>query len=132
MFGKKKWYQAAWKAYRKNKLTEPYRTLLRYYILVGYGTPIARFEGHYEYFMLEKWDGSIERATENLRSVLPDALFENYCSALEAFSSLGKEPEYEKVMTVFEKQDEYVFDHCGEIAGLLSSYVTEMTAKKVF
>lgn len=129
MFGKKKWYKVAFKAYRKNKMEEPYRTLFRYYMRVGSGTPIANTYSHYEYFTFEKWDGSIANATEKLQMILPEDLFENYLSALEAYTSLGEDPEYEKLMSAFEKQDEYVLWHDEEMINILTDYVNKITAK---
>lgn len=126
MFGKTKWYRKAFTAYRKKKLDEPYRSLLRYYMAVGFGTPIARFDGHYDYFISLQMDDEIVSANRNLREVLPEHLYENYRSALEAFESLGEEPEYEVVMAAFEKQDDYVFEHYKEIEKLLIDYVNEM------
>lgn len=129
MFGKPKWYRTAYKLYRKHQLEEPYRTLLRYYMFVGYGTPIAHNEGHYEYFNLEKFDGDIDTATENLRSVLPDRLFKNYLSALEAYKQLGDDPEYERLIAALEQQDIYVTEHCEEITELLINRIAEITEK---
>lgn len=132
MFGMNKWYRVIFKAYRKNKLAEPYRSLLRYYFFLGSGTPIAHSDGHYDYFAFEKSDGSIGEATKNLQTLLPEHLFENYLSALEAYQSLGEDPEYEKVMAAFEKQDEYTFWHNEEITEILTAYVNEMKEKKIF
>ena len=136
MFGKTKWYKTAFKAYRKKKIKEPYRTLLHYYMQVGHGTPIAHIRGHHEYFRdyfsLQEYYGPIEATTENLRAILPKHLFDNYLSALEVYKSLGEDPEYEIIMTAFERQDEYIFDHCDEIIALLKDYVDEMTAKNIF
>ena len=132
MFGKTKWYRTAFKAYRRKKIEEPYRTLLKYYMAVGYGTPIARFDGHRDFFALEEWDGSIKATTEDLRAILPKHLFENYLSALDAYNSLGEDHEYEVMMAAFEKQDFYVYEHGEEIEEILIDYVNVMKERKAF
>ena len=131
MFGKTtKWYKTAYKAYRKKKMSDEYRTLFRYYIDVCLFNPIRVADGHYDFLALDDMDGLTKATTEDLRKLLPGHLFENYLAALEVYKTIGEEYDEEKLNLIQEK-DDYLADHAEELESILIAYVNELKEQKI-
>lgn len=112
----------------QKKLSAPYCNLFYYYINTCYIVPKHGInEGHFEIFSRAKWDENTNELTKDLKSVLPQVLFENYGVALEKFNSLGEDPEYEEIEDLFDEQDFYAEEHSQEIENILRNYILRST-----
>lgn len=132
MFGKKfkenAWYKKAQKAYRNEKLPAPYAALYDYCSYMD-RKHLRGGRGHFDFFSLAKFDDRLDSRVKDLRSVLPEGLLENFNAAYDKYISLGDEPDFELVITVFDEYDEYAFERYEQIMKILKDYITEMIEK---
>lgn len=130
MFGKKfkenAWYNKARKAYRNEKLPAPYAALYDYCSYMDRKRSKGG-RGHFDFFSLAKFNDRLDSRVLDLRSVLPEGLLENFNAAYDKYISLGEEPEFELVITVFDEFDEYAFDCYAQLMKILEDYITGMT-----
>lgn len=122
------WYNKAQKAYRKEKLPAPYAALFDYYSDMN-ATHLLGGRGHFDFFSMAKFDNRLDDRVQDLRSVLPEGLLENFNAAYDKFISLGDEPEYEDIVGAFKEFDDYVFDCYEKLGSILKDYITEMIEK---
>ena len=109
------WYNKAQKAYRKEKLPAPYAALFDYYSDMN-ETHLLGGRGHFDFFSMAKFDNRLDDRVQDLRSVLPEGLLENFNAAYDKFISLGE-------------FDDYVFDCYEKLGSILKDYITEMIEK---
>ena len=122
------WYYKAQKAYRKEKLPAPYAALFDYYSDMN-ETRVSGGRGHYDFFSMAKFDNRLDDRVQDLRSVLPEGLLENFNAAYDKYISLGDDPEYEDIFGAFNEFDDYVFGCYEQLRSILKDYITEMIEK---
>lgn len=119
----KNWLRQTYLRNIKNKLTSPYANLFYYYLGITYNTKYGYNNGHFDLLHWAKNDNFLNDLTKDLRSVLPQHLYENYSTALEKFSALKEEPEYEEIEKTFAEYDAYAYNNAKEIENILKNYM---------
>ena len=122
------WYYKAQKAYRKEKLPAPYAALFDYCSDMA-EKRLSGGRGHFDFFSMAKFDNRLYGRVQDLRSVLPEGLLENFNAAYDKYISLGDEPEYEDIIGAFNEFDDYVFGCYEQLKSILKGYITEMIEK---
>lgn len=131
MFGKSKenaWYYKAQKAYRKEKLPAPYSALFDYFSFMDKKRLIGG-RGHFDFFSLAKFDNRLDSRVNDLRSILPNDLLENFNTAYNKYISLGDNFEPQTIIGAFDKFDEFAFTNYEQLQTILKEFITEMLDK---
>ncbi|MCM1289994.1 MAG: hypothetical protein NC132_04775 [Corallococcus sp.] len=117
------WYYKAQKAFRKGKLPAPYDSLFEYYNCMNMFGNFGG-SGHFDFFSVsdDLYD-CLDKRVEDLRSVLPTDLLENFNAAYDIYVSMGNDSEHEDDIDAFDELDIYAFDHYKQLETLLKEQI---------
>ena len=111
------WFKVAIKLNKKGKLDEPYRSLFDYFIMMTIDAPIKKYRekaclDHFFYFSRWQEKGQLAELVQNLNSILPSALRDNFNRALTKFNNLTDPNDYykEENHDLFLAEDDFVAD----------------------
>ncbi len=131
MFGKSKenaWYYKAQKAYKKDKLPTPYSALFDYVSFMD-KKRLTGGRGHFDFFSLAKFDNRLDSRVNDLRSILPNGLLENFNKAYDKYITLGDDFEPKTIIGAFKEFDEFAFSNYEQLQTILKEFITEMLNK---
>lgn len=128
-----RWFAVAIKLDKKGKLAEPYRSLFNYYCQMTIDAPIKKYRekaylNHFVYFAIWQEMGQLAELAQNLNSILPLNLRNNFNEALNKFNKItdhNAEVNYD----LFATEDDFVDDHATAIKDLLVDHIKRLSEK---
>ena len=121
------WFKVAIKLNKKGKLDEPYRSLLDYYLMMTIDAPIKKYReraciNHFIYFSHWQEQGQLAELAQNLNSILPLDLRNNFNQALNKFKQIT-DPDADENYDMFVVEDDFVDDNAETIKDILVNQI---------